>query len=100
MNIRIKNYQEPKFLQEGGTVDAAGAPVEEAPVEQAPEGGDPTQQILEVAAQALQNQDCQAAMAVCQALIQMVQGGAPQEAPAGQEPVYRAGGRLSYWKRK
>jgi hypothetical protein len=55
---------------------------------------------LQVAAQALQNQDCEAAMAVCQALIQMVQGGAPQEAPAGQEPVYRKGGRLSYWKNK
>lgn len=100
MNITIKNYQEPKFLQEGGTMDAPAAPVEEAPVEQAPEGGDPTQQILQVAAQALQNQDCEAAMAVCQALIQMVQGGAPQEAPAGQEPVYRKGGRLSYWKNK
>lgn len=95
MNIRIRNYQEPKFLQEGGTIDDTAAPVEQAPVDQAPEGGDPTQQLLEGAAQALQNQDCQMAMAVCQMLVQMAQGGAPQEAPA-QEPVYKMGGKLAY----
>ena len=99
MNIKIRNYQEPKFLQEGGTMDAPEAPVQEAPVEQAPEGGDPMSQLIEAAAQALQAQDCQTAMAVCEMLLQLAQGGAPQEAPT-QEPVYKKGGRLSYWKSK
>lgn len=75
----------------------AEAPVEEAPVEGAPapeeQGGDPMQQLLQVAAQALQSQDCQAAMAVCDALLQLAQGGAPQEAPQ-EAPVYGKGGKL------
>ena len=53
-------------------------------------------QIAQMAAQALQTQDCQAAMQVCDAFMQIVtqaQGGAPQEAPQG-EPVYRRGGTL------
>ena len=94
MKLKVNKFQE------GGQV-----PVEQAPAapEGAPAGGNPEDmlmQIAQTAMQALQNQDCEAAMAVCQALIQMVQGGAPQEAPAGQEPVYRKGGRLSYWKNK
>ena len=53
-----------------------------APAETAPEQAavqDPMQQLLQVAVQAVQNQDCEAAMAVCQALLQLAQGGAPQE---------------------
>lgn len=86
-----------KYLQEGGPVEAPveeGAPMEGAP---APEQGgeDPMMQILQVAQQALQEQNCEAAMAVCQALLQLAQGGgAPQEAPA-EEPTYaRRGARL------
>jgi hypothetical protein len=44
--------------------------------------------------QALQNQDCQTALQVCQALVQLMQqaqGGQPAEQG---EPVYRRGGIL------
>lgn len=77
-------------FQEGGAIPA------EAPVQGgAPEGEaqDPMAQVLQVAAQALENQDCEAAMAVCQALMQLLQGGAP--APAPQEPSFaRHGAKL------
>lgn len=97
MNIKIRNYQEVKKFQEGGEM-APAAPVEQpAPEEQG--GGDPIQQILQAAAQAVQTQDAQLALQVCQALVQAAGGGAPQEAPA-EEPVYRKGGQLKYWKKK
>lgn len=99
MEIRIKKFQD------GGAVEdpnATPAPEQGAPAEQAPapeQGGaeqNPLMQIAQVAAQALQNQDCQAAMQVCQAFIQLLQqsqgGGAP--APEQGEPVYRRGGKL------
>lgn len=90
--MRIKRFQQ------GGPMEA---PVEEgAPMEggaPAPEQGgeDPMMQILQVAQEALQNKDCQAMAAVCQALLQLAQGGgAPQEAPA-EEPTYaRRGAKL------
>lgn len=92
--MRIKKIG--KF-QQGGEMRAPveeGAPMEGAP---APEQGgeDPMMQILQVAQQALQEQNCEAAMAVCQALMQLAQGGgAPQEAPA-EEPTYaRRGAKL------
>ena len=76
----------------------AGAPA------QAPQGGeDPTAILLQGAQQAVQGQDCEMAMQVCQMLIEAWGGGgspqeaAPQEAapaPAEGEPVYRRGGRL------
>jgi hypothetical protein len=51
--------------------------------------------------QALESQDCNLAMQVCQAFLQLAGGGgepAPA-APEGQAPVYRMGGRLAYWKK-
>lgn len=69
-----------------------GAPVEGAPAEG---GQDPMMMLAEAAAQALQAQDCQIAMQVCQGLMALVQqmgGGAPQE-PQG-EPVFKKGGVL------
>lgn len=102
MKITPKN-QVSKF-QVGGTMPA-GAPAEEptaggqAPVDQqAPEQGgeqDPIMMLAEMSAQALQAQDCQMAMQVCQAfleIVQQMQGGAPEE-PQG-EPVFRKGGTL------
>lgn len=106
MRINFRNV--PKF-QDGGAMppqdpgaaqgapagpEAGGAPAEGG------EGGDPMMQIAQMAMQALQSQDCNAAMQVCEAFVQLVQqaqgGGAPEGgAPAEQgEPVYRAGGRL------
>lgn len=91
--MKLKNVM--KF-QEGGAMAPQTAP--EAPAQGgAPAGGaspeEMLMQIAQTAMQALQNQDCEAAMAVCQAFVQMIQeqqGGA--EAP--EEPVYRAGGKL------
>lgn len=84
-------------FQAGGPMPA-GAP---AP---APQGGeDPTAMLMQAAQQAVQRQDCQMAMQVCQMVIEALGGGggpqeaAPQEAapaPAEGEPVYRRGGRL------
>lgn len=90
--MRIKKIGK---YQEGGPVEAPveeGAAPEGAPVEE--QGGqDPMMQILQVAQQALQEQNCEAAMAVCQALLQLAQGGG-QEAPA-EEPTYaRRGAKL------
>lgn len=96
------NFNKIKKFQEGGAAPAAapesGAP---APAEQ---GGDPLMQIAQMAAQALQADDCEMAKQVCQVFLQLAQqaqgggeapeGGAPaEEAPQG-EPVYRKGGQL------
>lgn len=94
----------PRKFQAGGPIeDPNAAPVEggAAPMPEegaAPEqgGGDPLMQLAEMAMQALQSQDCNAAMAVCEGFVQLVQqaqGGA--EAPQ-QEPVFRKGGKLAY----
>ena len=62
-------------------------------------------QIGQMAAQALQSQDCNAAMQACDGIVQFIQimqqgGGAPkQEVPQG-EPVYRRGGKLVGYIRK
>lgn len=80
-----------KFLQEGGPM---GAPAEAQPQ-------DPMEEIVNMAAQALQANDPNLAMQVCQALVQMAeqaaQAAAPTEepAPAGGEPVFKRGGKLA-----
>lgn len=86
--------------QAGGEMTPAETPM--APEGGAPEaapadgaGQDPMMMLAEAAAQALQAQDCQIAMQVCQGLMALVQqmgGGAPQE-PQG-EPVFKKGGVL------
>ena len=104
MEIKINDKRLKKF-QEGGemTPDAAAtqAPMEAAPApEQA--GGSPEEQLLMACQQAVETQDCNLAIQVCQAILQMA-GGGGQEAPAapeGQEPVYRKGGKLVRWDKK
>lgn len=87
-----------KKFQEGG-------PMPQDPAAQggAPQGGeDPTAMLMQGAQQAVQNQDCQIAIQVCQMILEMLggggapaEGGAPEGAPVeGTEPVYRMGGRL------
>lgn len=87
-------FKSVNLFQAGGPMPAGAA---------APQGGeDPTAMLLQAAQQAVQGQDCQIAMQVCQMLIQALGGAAPQEAapqeaapaPAEGEPVYRRGGRL------
>lgn len=92
MKLKIKKYQE------GGPMPAEEAPVEQAPAEGgAPAGGSPEDalmQMAQLAMQALQNQDCDSAMAVCQAFVEMIQAQQGGGGAAPEEPVYRAGGRL------
>ena len=85
-----------KKFQEGGA-----APAPEAATSQ--QGGeDPTAMLMQGAKQAVQNQDCQIAIQVCQMVLEMLDGGgAPAEAGGPEaggtsqsEPVYRRGGRL------
>lgn len=100
MNIKLKNSKVQKF-QMGGPMQSAEEPVQtgEMPMqEQAPEQEveqDPIAMLAQMSAQAIQSQDCQMAMQVCQAfleIMQQMQGGAPEE-PQG-EPVFRKGGVL------
>lgn len=74
-------------FQEGGQV----------PTNQPQEGSqDPLAMIAEMAVQAVQSQDCQTALQVCQAFVEMAaqaQRGA-QQAPAQGEPVFKMGGKL------
>ena len=76
-------------FQEGGPMPAG-----------APQGGgeDPMMMLAQGAQEALQSQNCEVAMQVCQMILELMggaQGGAPAEAaPAEGEPVYRRGGRL------
>ena len=92
MKINVRKFQE------GGPMPAEEAPMEQAPAEGgAPAGGSPEDalmQMAQLAMQALQNQDCQAAMAVCQAFVEMIQAQQGGGGAAPEEPVYRAGGRL------
>ena len=87
-----------KKFQEGGAM-----PQDPNAAAGAPQGGeDPTAMLMQGAQQAVQNQDCQIAIQVCQMVLEMLGGGgAPAEsagpeatAPEQGEPVYRAGGRL------
>ena len=82
-------------FQEGGAAPAGPAAGAPAGREQ-----DPVQMLAEMAMQALQGQDCQMAMQVCEgfvALIQQAMGGGP--APVGQapegEPVFKKGGKIA-----
>lgn len=104
MKITSKKFDVKRFQQGGEMAPAPESAPEAAPApEQAPEqGGDPLEQIVMAAAQALQTQDAQLALQVCQALVELAQGGAQPApaAPEGQAPVYKKGGRLSYWAKK
>lgn len=81
------NYS--KF-QEGGAMEGL------APAPQG--GGDPVEQLLQMATQALQEQNPKIAFAACEMLVQLASGGG---APATEEePVFRRGGIISYRKKR
>lgn len=89
---KFRKFQQGGAAPQPGAEPAGGAPAEGAPAEG---GQDPMAQILQVAAQAVQTQNCEAAMAVCQALMQIAQGGAAQEQAPQEEPTFaRKGARL------
>ena len=89
-----------RFLQEGGqmmpepSATPTGAPTENANAPQ--EENDPLLVLAQMAAQALQNNDGQMALEVCQGFLQLIQqmsGESAESAPQG-EPVYAKGGKL------
>lgn len=102
MEIKFNDPQMIKYLQEGGAMEPAAPPAEEPAPQEPAQGGSPEEQIAAACQQALDTQDCQLAMQVCQAILQMMGGGAPapEQAPPGQEPVYRKGGRLLRYQKK
>lgn len=94
-----------KKFQEGGAMPPAegGMPQEAAPQE-AQGGQDPVAMLAQMAQQALETKDPNAAFAVCEGLLQLIQqitqqGGGEQPAPEG-EPVYaKRGAKLTMVKR-
>lgn len=89
----VYKFQEGGAMPAEAPMEAGAAPEEGAPMEAG--GQDPMMMLGEAAVQALQSQDCQMAMQVCQgivALLQQMSGGAPAEQQG--EPVFRKGGRL------
>lgn len=93
INFKSNELKELLKFQEGGEMP----PAEEAAPAPEQAGGSPEEQIIQAAAQAVQTQDAQLALQVCQALVEMAGGGGQPAPPAG-EPVYRKGGQLKYWK--
>lgn len=100
-----QNVKKVGRFQEGGPMPAedpamagGGEPGMEGGAPAPDQGGeDPLMQLAQAAMQALQTQDCNIAMQVCQgfvALLQQAQGGAPAEAAPEGEPVFRRGGVL------
>lgn len=85
----MKILKRTQKFQEGG---AMPAPAEAAPAEAAPQGGDPMEQIYQMAAEIVQQLGPDAAAMLAQAIMEMLQGGAGA-APQG-EPVYKKGGKL------
>lgn len=79
--------------QEGGS-----APQEQIAPQQEQ---DPIMVLAQASQEALQNQDCEMAMQVCQAFLQLVQeaaGAQEQQAPMpqeGEQPVFKCGGKIS-----
>lgn len=110
MRLAFNNGRNVRYMQEGGMAPApeeAGAPAPEAGGAPAgPEAGGQEQmmaQLQQMAQQIIQQLGPDAAAALAQMIMEMLQGGggAPEEgAPAEEgEPVYRNGGRLAYRRR-
>lgn len=81
----MKILKRTQKFQEGGAMPA--------PAEAAPQGGDPMEQIYQMAAEIVQQLGPDAAAVLAQAIMEMLQGGEAQPAPQG-EPVYKKGGKL------
>ncbi len=107
MKVTYKNSKTQKF-QMGGQMNpetpeegVEQTPPAEEPTEQGNQEQDPMMMLAQMAAQALQSQDCNAAMQVCQAfleIVQQIQGGAPEE-PQGEPVFARNGAKLNIVRR-
>ena len=83
MDLKFRKFQE------GGAMP----PAENQPAAPQQQEANPLIQLAQMAVQALESQDCNMAMQVCQAFIEIAQqAAAPQEAPG--EPVFAKGGKL------
>ena len=95
MNLQFRKFQEGGEMSVDNQAQAT--PQDQGNVSEQ-QGQDPMAQLLQAAAQAVQSQDCQTAIQVCQMLLQMAQqgaGAAPDQGTAEEgEPVYKRGGRL------
>lgn len=89
MQVRFRKFQE------GGEVEPQNTQEQAPQGEQKQQSQDPIAQLAQLAVTAVQNQDCQAAMQVCQGFIALIQQSQQQggQAPQG-EPVYKKGGKL------
>lgn len=101
MKVNIRKFQEggPMGPEDpamaGAPAEAGMAPEEQgAPMEQ---GGqeEMMQQLYQMAQEVVQQMGPDAAMALAQAIVEIVQGGGEEQMPAPEEqPVYRMGGKL------
>lgn len=85
---------EEEPVEQGGAQVEEGAPAQEG-------DQDPIMMLAQMSAQALQSQDCQMAMQVCQAfmeIVQQMQGGATEK-PQGEPVFARNGAKLQMVKR-
>ncbi len=93
MHITLK--KPVKKFQQGGPVGGpamGGAPVQGGGQEE------PMAQLVQIFAEGLQNQDCQALAQGAEMFLQLVQQAGEQQMPQEEqgEPVFKKGGRLSY----
>lgn len=107
--MKISNKIISKFQEGGPAPDPASAQPSGpdmappagggAPMPEEGGGADPIMQIAELAMQALQAQDCEAAMATCEAFMALVEGGGgggePTPGPQEGAPVFKKGGILA-----
>lgn len=97
--MKISNQIVTKF-QEGGAMPAEqaqpqpGAPQEGAAPQEGQAQADPLMQLAEMAAQALDGQDCQLLAQVAEGFLSLIQSqGGGEQAPQ-EAPVYKKGGKL------
>lgn len=81
----LKRQTKVGRFQEGGAMPAPEA---------APQGGDPMEQIYQMAAEIVQQLGPDAAAMLAQAIMEMLQGGGAGAAAPQGEPVYKKGGKL------
>ena len=91
-------YQNPKESKKTKKFQTGGAvtPNNETSTPAPQEGGDPIAELVNLAQQAIDSQNCEAAMAVCEGFMMLVTQSAPSETapPPTGEPVYKKGGTL------